>query len=280
MFTSIVMARTNKEPRPEIYRLSLTDDKTHRQLWTFRFTRLGFLATVVTILFVLVAAIASLISFTPLKTLLPGYPDAHTRQEAIRNAIRIDSLESVVNRWDLYAENLARVVDGKQPLKMDSVLKAGVSKVSDLDGSYLAKRDSILRANVMEESHFQITGESARNLPIEGVHFFVPVKGVISEAFDKSSRPGIDITSAEGSMVTAVLDGTVVFTGWNEKEEYIMEIQHSNDILSIYRLNRKLLKSTGDRVLAGSPVAIAGNLLRFELWYKGEAVDPSKYINF
>ena len=88
MLTCIVMARTNKEPRPEIYRLSLTDDKTHRQLWAFSFSRFGFLATVVTILFVLTAAIASIISFTPLKTLLPGYPDAHTRQEAIRNAIR------------------------------------------------------------------------------------------------------------------------------------------------------------------------------------------------
>ena len=274
------MARTNKEPRPEIYRLSLTDDKTHRQLWAFSFSRFGFLATVVTILFVLTAAIASIISFTPLKTLLPGYPDAHTRQEAIRNAIRIDSLEGVVNRWDLYAENLARVVDGKQPLKMDSVLKAGATKVTELDGSYLAKRDSLLRANVLEESHFRITGESERDLPIEGVHFFVPVKGVISEGFDKASRPGIDITSAEGSMVTAVLDGTVVYTGWNEKEEYIIEIQHSNDILSIYRLNLRLLKNTGDRVRAGSPVAIAGSLLRFELWYKGEAVDPAKYINF
>ena len=262
------------------YRASLIDAVSHERLWSIVFTRPAFVTAIVSLVVLLLVIFYLLVAFTPIRTFIPGYPDAQARRQAVQNAIRIDSLESVVNRWDLYAENLARVVDGKQPLKMDSVLKAGVSKVSDLDGSYLAKRDSILRANVMEESHFQITGESARNLPIEGVHFFVPVKGVISEAFDKSSRPGIDITSAEGSMVTAVLDGTVVFTGWNEKEEYIMEIQHSNDILSIYRLNRKLLKSTGDRVLAGSPVAIAGNLLRFELWYKGEAVDPSKYINF
>ena len=274
------MAGKNKEPRPEIYRLSLTDDKTHRQLWAFRFTRVSFLVTVVTILFALSALIVSLISLTPLKTLLPGYPDAHTRQEAIRNAIRIDSLEDVVNRWDLYAENLARVVDGKEPLKLDSVFKAGGISAIPADESYLAKRDSLLRAKVQEESHFQITGAQERVLPIEGVHFFVPVKGVVSEKFDRTAHPCLDISAPEGSMVSAILDGTVIFSGWTEKEEYLIEIQHPNDIISIYRLNRKLLKGTGDRVLSGTPVAISGNLLRFEMWYKGEAVDPSLYINF
>ncbi len=274
------MARKNKEPRPEIYRLSLTDDKTHRQLWAFRFTRLSFLVTVVTILFALSAIIVSLISFTPLKTLLRGYPDANTRQEAIRNAIRIDSLEDVLNRWDIYAENLARVVDGKEPLKMDSVLRAGGTAAIPGNESYLARRDSLLRAKVQEESHFQITGAQERNLPIEGMHFFVPAKGVVSEKFDRISHPWLDITTPEGSMVSSVLDGTVVFTGWDERDGYLIEIQHSDDIISIYRLNRKLLKSTGDRVLSGTPVAIAGNLLKFELWYKGEAVDPSKYIHF
>ena len=33
------MARGSKEPRTEEFRLSLVDDKTHRQLWVFRFTR-------------------------------------------------------------------------------------------------------------------------------------------------------------------------------------------------------------------------------------------------
>jgi murein DD-endopeptidase MepM/ murein hydrolase activator NlpD len=171
---------------------------------------------------------------------------------------------------------------------MDSVLKAGVSKVSDLDGSYLAKRDSILRANVMEESHFQITGESARNLPIEGVHFFVPVKGVISDAFDKSSRPGIDITSAEGSMVTAVLDGTVVHTSWDSEEGYLIVVQHAGDILSIYKHNQKLLRAPSDVVKAGTPIGLVaesasltkGNHLHFELWYEGQPMDPTQFINF
>ena len=49
-----------------------------------------------------------------------------------------------------------------------------------------------------------------------------------------------------------------------------------------------LLKKTGDKVSAGSPIALVGSTgslstgdhLHFELWYKGTAVDPTKYINF
>lgn len=58
--------------------------------------------------------------------------------------------------------------------------------------------------------------------------------------------------------------------------------------MSIYKHNNKLLKSTGDKVTAGTPIALVGGTgtistgehLHFELWYRGEAVDPSKYINF
>ena len=51
---------------------------------------------------------------------------------------------------------------------------------------------------------------------------------------------------------------------------------------------KKLLKKAGDKVTAGTPIALVGNSgslttgahLHFELWYKGETVDPTQYINF
>jgi hypothetical protein len=63
---------------------------------------------------------------------------------------------------------------------------------------------------------------------------------------------------------------------------------HEGDIISIYKHNEKLLKKSGDKVSAGAPIALVGNTgdlstgthLHFELWHKGEAVDPAKYINF
>ena len=88
--------------------------------------------------------------------------------------------------------------------------------------------------------------------------------------------------------VMAVLDGTVINAGWSDENGYTIEIQHDNDLISIYKHNQRLLRQTGEKVSAGSTIAIVGNTgalttgdhLHFELWYKGEAVDPAKYISF
>ena len=86
----------------------------------------------------------------------------------------------------------------------------------------------------------------------------------------------------------ATLDGTVIYDGWSDEDGYTIHIQHDGDIVSIYKHNEKLLKKTGDKVSAGMPVALVGNTgklstgdhLHFELWHKGETVDPAKYISF
>ena len=98
----------------------------------------------------------------------------------------------------------------------------------------------------------------------------------------------MDITAPEGTMVTSVLDGTVVFTGWDQESGYMLVLQHKGDILSVYKHCQKLLRKTGDSVKAGTPLGLVaasasltkGDHLHFELWYNGKAVDPAEYISF
>ena len=283
------MSKDNKDNRPSKFRLALFDDKTHDYLFNIHFTRTGFFVAVVSIITVFTAAIYSLIAFTPIRTFIPGYPDAHSKRAAIQNAMRIDSLESVIYRWELYSENLRRVVEGEEPLKIDSLINAsGKTTKAQADAAQLALKDSLLRQQVKEEEQFDISGRDKRNLPIEGLHFFTPLKGVISQGYDPAVHPYIDITAPAGSVVKAVLDGTVINDSWSEDAGYTIQIQHDGDIISIYKHNEKLLKTTGDKVSAGSPIALVGNTgnlstgdhLHFELWHKGETVDPTKYINF
>ena len=218
-------------------------------------------------------------------------PDAppHSKRAAIRNAMRIDSLESVINSWELYSENLRRVLDGEPTISLDSIIGSRSGTAMNAGNSQEpGSRDSVLRENVMKEEQFDLSDRNRRNLPIEGMHFFVPLKGVVSQGYDKIIHPYIDITAPANSVVMSVLDGTVIFAGWNDEAGYTIQIQHDNDIVSTYKHNQKLLKKTGDKVTAGSPIALVGNTgslstgdhLHFELWYKGEAVDPTKYINF
>ena len=274
------------------FRLTLVDDDTHDKVWSKKFTRIGALVTAVTVIVVTIATIFCVIAFTPLRTLIPGYPDARSKHDAIKNAITIDSLENVLTKWELYSENLRRVVDGQEPLKIDSLMEVRKNPAAEAaeagDSRELAEKDSLLRKEVADEDRFDIKPGSARTLPIEGMHFFTPLKGVVSQGYDKALHPYIDITAPGNSVVMSVLDGTVISAGWNDTEGYTIRIQHEGDIISVYKHNQKLLKETGDKVTAGTPIAVLGGTgstsdgdhLHFELWHKGEAVDPTKYISF
>ena len=282
------MSKENKDKRHSRLRLMISDDKTHQHLFKLHFTRTGFVVGAVSGTIVFAALVFIIIAYTPLKTFIPGYPDARSKRAAIQNAIRIDSLENVIYRWELYSENLKRVMEGEDPLKIDSLINDGIKNNSAADMKNLAERDSILREHVRQEEEFGISDRDKRNLPIEGLHFFTPLKGVISEGYDPAVHPFVDITAPSGSVVKATLDGTVIYAGWSEEAGYTIQLQHDGDIVSIYKHNEKLLKTTGDKVSAGSPIALVGNTgnlstgdhLHFELWHKGETVDPTKYINF
>jgi len=273
--------------RKQKFRFSLVNDVTHDLVWSFHFTKTTGIIAVVSGVFVLLLLIFCLIAFTPIRTFIPGYPDANSKRQAIQNAMRIDSLETKIIQWELYTENLRKVVEGEKPMKLDSIIvRAEREKAASKDEAFLAKRDSVLRAEVAASEKYEISG-TARSLPIEAMYFFAPVKGVVTEGFN-ASHPYIDVTAPAKSRVSAVLDGTVIFTDWDEEKGYTVVIQHSGDVVSIYANNEKLLKGVGDIVRAGTPVALlgrsesltAGDHLHFELWYKGEALDPSEYISF
>ena len=279
----------NKTDRIKNFRLTLVDDETHKPILVTRFTRTTFLVSAVMATAALCLIFYMLVAFTPVRTLIPGYPDARAKRAAIQNAMKIDSLEMIVSRWELYSENLRRILDGEEPIRIDSLVrKIAESDRQEISEREIRERDSILRMNVAEEEQFSLSLAEGRNLHIEGMHFFCPLKGVVSQGYDPAIHPFVDITAPANSMVFAVLDGSVIYSGWSDDSGYTIQIQHSNDIVSIYKHNQKLLKAVGDRVTAGDPIAVVGNTgtlttgdhLHFELWYRGEAVDPTRYINF
>lgn len=280
------MEKEKKESKG--FTISARDNETHKYLWSIRFTKTSLFVSVLTVLVMLTVATYCVIAYTPVRTFIPGYPDARTKRAAIQNAIKVDSLEKVIYRWEIYSENIKRAVEGKAPIKIDSIIKASSKETAvSADQTLLQRQDSLLREQVKEEERFEISQRGRRDLPIEGLHFFTPLKGVISQGYDPV-HPYIDITAPAGSVVKATLDGTVIYAGWNEETGNTIQIQHSDDLISIYKHNEKLLKKTGDKVKAGTSIALVGNTgdvstgthLHFELWHKGEAVDPTRYIKF
>lgn len=280
--------KTEDKPRP-LYRLVLSREPDGKRLLDRKLSKPVAVWTVAVAVVVSIAAIYAAIAFTPLRTLVPGYPNAASRAVAVQNAIKIDSLESLMGRWNIYAENLRRVVEGGKPLDVDSVMRTRSTPRPDTaDTERLAGRDSLLRTVVIEEEQFDLSGKR-RSMPMEGLHFFTPLHGVVSKGYDPVLHPYVDVTAPSGSVIVSVLDGTVIFTDWSDEGMYTITIQHQQDVISIYRHNQKLLKGVGDRVTAGSPIALlgsnvslsnVGDHLHFELWHAGEALDPTLYISF
>ncbi|MCX6280975.1 MAG: M23 family metallopeptidase [Bacteroidetes bacterium] len=124
---------------------------------------------------------------------------------------------------------------------------------------------------------------------IGGVLFFTPLKGVITNGFDPVNKHyGVDIVAKQNEAIKSVLDGTVILSNWTLETGYVLAIQHSQNIVSMYKHNSAILVKTGDYVKAGEAVAIIGETgeyttgphLHFELWYEGKPVNPKDYISF
>ena len=194
-----------------------------------------------------------------------------------------------IGQADIYTENLQNILTGGEPANIDSIVSAARAENTEIpDYKDYSKEDSLLRAEISREERFEV-GAGKEIKGIEGKSFYPPLKGIITEKYNPGiGHPFIDIAATEGATVYAVLDGTVIGSGWSDETGYTLQIQHSDNMVSVYKHNEKLLKQTGDKVKAGTPVAIAGNTgslstaphLHFELWYEGEAVNPEKYINF
>lgn len=279
----------NKDKKTRNFRLSLVDAQSHERLWSIRFTRPAFVWAAVSTVVVVLVLFFCIIAFTPIRTFIPGYPDARSRRQAVQNAQRIDSLQTRILQWELYAENLRRVVSGEEPIRLDSLILGTRASRAASDSAFLALRDSLLRADVVEQEQFGVSASAQKKkLPIEALSFFTPVKGVVSNGYERSIHPWVDITAPSGSTVMAVLDGTVIFTGWDDASGYTVAIQHAGDIISIYKNNQNILRRSGDSVKAGSAIGMVassesltkGDHLHFELWYAGEPVNPADYIKF
>lgn len=264
------------------------EDESHKRIWGMRFTKRGMMLSGAAAILIICTIMFCLIAFTPLRTVIPGYPDSHSKKQAIENAVKIDSLQSLITRWELYSENLRRVVDGKEPISLDSIIKVSSERVAAQKAAEeIAANDSLLRETVTQAEQFDLS-EKKRQLPLEGQNLFTPLKGVISQGYDPVFHPYLDITAPAGSLVMSALDGTVIFAGWNDETGYTIQVQHSGNIVTIYKHCQKLLKKTGDKVSAGTTIALVGNTgslttgdhLHFELWHNGDPLNPTDYINF
>lgn len=95
---------------------------------------------------------------------------------------------------------------------------------------------------------------------------------------------GVLIGAPAGSQVRAVHGGRVVFADWLRGAGLLVILDHGNGYLSLYGHNQSLLKSAGDVVKAGDPIATVGSsggqetsALYFAIRQNGRPSDPAQW---
>lgn len=273
------------------YKLVFLNEQTYEEVFMLRMSRLNVFTYLISASMAIIFLVTIIIAFTPLREYIPGYPTGAERRLMIRNTQRLDSLVMEVNKRDNLLKNIRTILSGNVINDRDTSSSAGISQSSKDIHFTKSAEDSIFRAQIEEEEKYNlgIAKHAPAPLQLEHTFFHCPLKGMITNGFgDSHDHYGVDIVATPGSRVAAVLDGTVVFTGWTIETGYVIQIQHDNNLISFYKHNSKLLKNTGNTVKAGEAIAHVGNSgeqttgphLHFELWSKGSPINPEDYISF
>lgn len=270
------------------YKLSVINETSYEEVLNFRLSQLHVLMALSVLAVILVTLTILLIAFTDLREFIPGYPDGNMRQSIVENAIRVDSLENEVLKRDRFMNALQLVLNGGDTTQFDRMRNDSLKASYDTVQFQLSRQESEFRAEIEEKERFNL-GFGIKEQNKDYYHFFPPVEGVVTQSFNEKDRHyGTDIVAKANAKVATVLDGVVVFTDWTVKTGYVIQVQHANDLLSVYKHNSTLLKKQGDYVRAGEVIAVVGNTgeessgphLHFELWRAGNPLNPEDFIKF
>jgi septal ring factor EnvC (AmiA/AmiB activator) len=113
-----------------------------------------------------------------------------------------------------------------------------------------------------------------------------PVKGKIRHRFGSNKQgylkwKGVFLSAPIGQQVKTIHNGTILFSDWLKGYGLVSVVDHGDGYMSLYGHNQALLKTVGDRVEAGEPIALVGQSggqansgLYFEIRHTGIAVNP------
>ncbi len=269
------------------YRLIIYNDTTFQSVWSMKLSRLKVFTVTSLMSAIIVILVILLIATTGLKEYIPGYPRAEYRQMLIHSALKVDSLENEIKKRDNFFNGIKAIVSGEVP--QEELIVDSASQLYQVE-FHQYNHDSVFQDKLLaEQLNLSMQNSEMKNTELSQIHFFVPLNGVVSNHFDaKTDHFGVDLVSGPNTRISAVLNGTVIFSGWTLETGYVIYIQHDANLVSVYKHNAELLKNTGDKVKAGEAVAIIGNSgelttgphLHFELWHNGTALNPEQYIDF
>lgn len=272
--------KKQKKGYKDPYKLVLLKEETLEEVGSYRLSLLNVYLMVSTILVITAVIVLSIVFFTPLKRLVPGYADITQNREYMGLYNDIKDLEKQVEAQHVYIQRFRAMVTG------DSI--GGITSLSPAAREILENMPA-QPARASAQSAGNQAKSNLHSADIDFLYIVSPVDGAVSKTFAPSEEHfGIDIVAPVNTPIKAILDGYIITSDWTLETGNTIGIQHANDMVSFYKHNARNLKKLGSFVKAGEAVAIIGNTgelstgphLHFELWMQGKPVDPAHFIDF
>jgi murein DD-endopeptidase MepM/ murein hydrolase activator NlpD len=270
------------------YKVVVSSEDTFEERLSFSTNKFNVFLVLSLYSIILIAFTISVVFFTQIREMVPGYSSSDLLTQAIYLTKKTDSLENELELNNTFYKSIENVLSGKteEIIYKDTLAVSKEKDNIDLQAVLANAEDSILRKYVEEEDKFNLT---KNELVIENKMFVSPVKGQITQKFDPlNNHFALDILVDTGTPVKSILEGKVIFSEWSIDTGHVLIIDHGDNIISVYKHNSKVLKTQNNFVKAGEVIAYSGNQgtlstgphLHFELWKNGTPINPEPLFNF
>lgn len=269
------------------YKVVVSSEDTFEEKFAFKASKINVFVLMLVYSVILISFTISIVFFTQLRELVPGYSSSDLLNRAIYLTQKTDSLERQIELNNKFYKSIEDVLSGKTDvfIERDNITIDSSLNEKNFFSISPNSEDSILRNYVDSQDKFNLT---INELVIENKMFFSPIKGDITQTFNfEENHFAIDIAADIGTPVKSILDGKILFSEWSVDTGHVIIVDHGDNIVSVYKHNSKSLKEQNDFVQAGEVIAYSGNQgslssgphLHFELWKNGTPIDPEPLLN-
>lgn len=233
-----------------------------------------------------VVVILLIVMFTPLGTLVYNQEDEELRAGVIEIQQKVAALRDSLAARDTQLAEIQQVL----ALGEDTTFEVNSdyrNHFYDENYTSVPEAESFSRINTSEmitqnEIIFSGLLKNAPEFPA-----LYPVEGTLTRGYNPEiGHFGIDIATKDDTPFRAIADGAVINQDWTVNFGYVLHVQHSNGLISVYKHASSVSRSPGDIILKGDILGTTGDTgvmssgphLHLEIWKNGVPQNPISYL--
>ncbi|WP_234573128.1 M23 family metallopeptidase [Rhodohalobacter sp. 614A] len=253
---------------------------------TFKLTSLDVIKTGIVVAVLAIIFTVAIFFVTPLSSIYQQQIDDRFRDEVIAINERVEALQDSLYAREVQLndlKNFLRTVPDTSFVVNNDIIEYNDSEAADENSTWRGSV-SVPTFEMLNQNQIITSSKLAKGPDFPS---FYPVDGVLTQGYSTDDGHfGIDLAANMNTEFRSIADGTVVNTGWTINYGYVIYVQHSDGIMSVYKHSARLLKEQGDVVLKGDLLGLVGNSgilssgshLHLEIWKNGVPQNPLMYL--